>query len=41
MNFIHKNDKFAFWATFWGVIIIIIIIKHICRAHFRRMPQMR
>ena len=23
------------------IIIIIIIIKHICRAHFRRMPQMR
>ena len=23
------------------LIIIIIIIKHICRVHFRRMPQMR
>jgi len=23
------------------VIIIIIIIKHIYKAHFRRMPQMR
>ena len=23
------------------IIIIIIIIKHIYRAHFRRMPQMR
>jgi len=19
LNFIHKNDKFAFWATLWGL----------------------
>ena len=35
-----KSIMQTLWVSI-NIIIIIIIIKHIYRAHFRRMPQMR